>query len=115
MLYYLKRYLLDEITKNYQKNNSSFASMVKFTRMFTDKGEEIKEITKLLNGSLEFVCVSQGENWKEHKEITLALSVNLNMLFAMKTGQYESTKFTSEPEPEPEPEQPEVIGINETL
>lgn len=78
---------MEEITKAYMKSRPASkpaSALTKFTRIFDDRGEELKEMGKLVNGNFEFVWVSQGEPWREHKDATLALSLSLNLMFAMK-------------------------------
>lgn len=94
---------MEEITKAYSKSKSFSASswsIGKFTRIFDEQGKELKEMNKIMELYVKsneenkkkkddelkslFVWVSRGENRREHKDATLALSISLNMLFAMK-------------------------------
>lgn len=71
--------LLEEINRIYAKQNSAF--VVKFTRLFTENGEEVHYVNKLRNN--DTVWVSQGEGWIGSKEIPLVVSVNLSSLVVM--------------------------------
>lgn len=91
---------MEEITRAYAKSKSAATfsgvtttTVKPFTRLFDEHGEELKEMIKLIRGKFEYVWASVGgESWRgEHGYATLAVSISLNMLFAMK----------NQPAPEP--------------
>lgn len=60
----------------------------------SSKGQLFGDSEKSSTGLIMPIWVSQGENWRDYKKIkTLALSLNLNLLFAMKNGPIQSTSF----------------------
>ena len=60
----------------------------------SSKGKLLGDSEKSSTSLIMTIWVSQGENWRDYKKIkTLALSLNLNLLFAMKNGPIQSTSF----------------------
>ncbi len=70
--------LLNDVTRAINKNPQY--KSVKITRLFNENGEDIKFINKLNNN--DRVWASQGENWKGERDMTMAVTLNLNMLFS---------------------------------
>lgn len=69
--------------------NKSISDSNSSKQQLGQKGDSEKSSTGLMS-----IWVSQGENWRDYKKIkTLALSLNLNLLFAMKNGPVQSTSF----------------------
>ena len=96
--------LLSEISS---KASKSCAKAVKFTRVFSDSGEELKTVMKLHNN--DKIWVSQGENWRGERDITRAVSLSLSALFAINANQ--STLAETETEPkEPNRDDEEEIA-----
>ncbi len=77
--------LLSEIN---QKVNKTSTKAIKYTRVFNEFGDEIKQVAKLTNN--EKIWVSMGENWIGEGTPTVAVSIKLSMLFSMR-NQIESS------------------------
>jgi len=71
--------LLSEVN---QKVNKASTKAIKYTRVFNEFGEEIKQVAKLTNN--EKIWVSMGENWIGEGTPTVAVSLKLDMLFSMR-------------------------------
>ena len=71
--------LLSEIN---QKVNKTSTKAIKYTRVFNELGDEIKQVAKLTNN--EKIWVSMGENWIGEGTPTVAVSIKLSMLFSMR-------------------------------
>ncbi|CAF0796043.1 unnamed protein product [Brachionus calyciflorus] len=88
-------HLLEEINRIYQKQ---FGYVNKFTRLFSEEGDEIKMISKLTDRDV--IWVSQGENWKGELDAIMAVSINFLSIVSMKTdGQ--NLNFVNQSLPEP--------------
>ena len=70
--------LLSEIN---QKVNKTSTKAIKYTRLFDESGEEIKQVTQLTNN--EKVWVSMGENWIGEGSPTVTVSIRTTMIFSM--------------------------------
>ena len=88
-----KSHLYQLLSDINQKVNKTSTKAIKFTRVFSEFGEEIKQVAKLTNN--EKIWVSQGENWIGEGNSTMALSINTTMLFAMRS--HFETNSTSQP------------------
>ncbi len=90
--------LMEEINRVYSKKNASANSnanlIAKFTRLFNETGEEeIDTVTRLSNN--DQVWVTQGEIWRGGKDVPMAMSLKLSMLFVVKNNNNNNTENTS--------------------
>jgi hypothetical protein len=64
---------------------------VKITRLFNERGEDIKFINKL--NKEEVIYASQGENWKGERDVTMAVTLNVGMIYSTTSSKPNWVKF----------------------
>ena len=87
--------LLEEVNRVYLRN---FGYANKFTRVFNEKGEEIKLIQKL--ESKDVIWVSQGENWKGKIDAVMAVTISFGNLLVMNNNEKNFPTFNHDSGPE---------------